>query len=237
MTRRSLAGALVVLGVILTVNICLAQEINLWNGTNYLACVNYNDGPGSSDMSLTVQLEVDGVIVAEEGSPVKYVFMRSGDSALGESLGSDWVQPGFDDSAWDDGIAGVGYSDGDDNTEVKRENDAGDRDGLAIYTRYTFNLDNVPVSGTIIIRADYDDAYAAWVNGVEIARSPNLAGSDLAWNATLGGVANHGASELPAGSPNPDRAYQEETAADYTLLASAVRPTEKLTATWGALKL
>lgn len=238
MRARVFTCILTALALTLMVNLCFAQDtITLWDGVNYLACVNYNDGPTSSDMTLVVQLEVDGQIVVNEGDPVKYVFMRSADQALGESLGMDWVQPAFDDSDWEDGISGVGYSDGDENTEITRENEAGERDCIAIYTRYAFSLDALPSIGTVILRADYDDGYAAWVNGVEIARSPNLEGRDLTWNASADGIDNHGSTELAAGTPNPDRQYQEETAADFSrVAAAALKPTGKLAATWGMLK-
>ena len=59
MRARVFICILTVLALTLMVNLCFAQDtITLWDGVNYLACVNYNDGPTSSDMSLAVQLEV-----------------------------------------------------------------------------------------------------------------------------------------------------------------------------------
>lgn len=209
----------------------------LGTGPNFLTCVNYNDGPTSSDMTLIVQLEIDGQIVVDEGHDVKHVFFRSGSKDLGEALGLDWIKPTFDDSDWEDGISGVGYSDGDDNTEVKRENEAGERDGLAIYTRYRFEVADSSAVSSVVFRADYDDGYAAWLNGVEIARSSNLAGKDLTWDASAGEIPNHGATELAAGTPNPDRQYQEEVTVDFSPVTStAVKPVGKLATSWGRIK-
>lgn len=223
-----------IVAVLLAVSPVFAQA-PLGNGTNFLTCVNYNDGPTSSDMTLVVQLEIDGKIVVDEGHAVKYLFLRSD----GELVGMDWAEPSFNDSAWEDGISGVGYSDGDDNTEVKRENEAGARDGLAIYTRYRFEVADSSAVSSVILRADYDDAYAAWLNGEEIARSANLAGKDLTWDASAGGVDNHGSTEAAAGTPNPDRQYQEEVEVDFVAVDSVVTAVElvgKLATSWGKIK-
>ncbi len=207
----------------------------LGNGPNFLTCANYNDGPGSSDMTLIVQLEIDGKIVVDEGHDVTYVFMRSTDSALGESLGTDWTSPTFDDSAWDKGISGVGYSDGDDNTEVKRENASGQRDGLTIYTRYRFNVANAAAVKSVILRTDYDDQAAVWLNGEEIWRSGGAAGLDLTWDVFAGGAPNHGSTETPKNTPN--HPYQEEITVDfYPVNSVAVEPTGKLATSWASIK-
>ncbi|MBI1929746.1 hypothetical protein HYR99_36540, partial [Candidatus Poribacteria bacterium] len=188
-----------VLVLIIAANFSFAQA-PLRSGTNHLACVNYNDGPTSSDMTLIVQLDIDGNIVVNEGAPVTYALLRTDSNALGDSLGMEWVKSEFDDSGWEKGVSGVGFADGDDNTEVNRNNPAGQADAIAIYTRYRFNLASASSAKSVILRADYDDAYACWLNGVEAARSAGLTGKDLKWNTS--GVGNHEATDLAKGAPN-----------------------------------
>jgi len=225
-----------VLVLIIAANLSFAQA-PLMSGNNHLACANYNDGPTSSDMTLIVQLDIDGNIVVNEGSPVTYVFLRSDGKALGDSLGMEWVKPEFDDSAWEKGISGVGFDDNDDNTEVKRENAAGQRDGLVIYTRYLFKVAAASAVGKVVFRADYDDAYACWLNGEEIARSANISGRTLTWDAFIGGGINHGSTEVLKGTPNPNRKYQEEVTVNFVpVVGAAVQPAGKLATSWGKIK-
>ncbi len=71
---------------------------------------------------------------------------------------------------WREGKAGFGYGDGDDETllEIKGESPR-------LYISKTFHLDSIPEEGTelkLVIK--YDDAFVAWLNGTEIARSPNI---------------------------------------------------------------
>jgi hypothetical protein len=229
MQRRFLATFLGAALVILLVNLSFAQA-PLQGGANHLACVNYNDGPGSSDMTLIVQLDVDGEIVVNEGHSVAYVFLLSTDQALAEAIGTNWMDATYDDSGWDQGTSGVGFADNDDNTVTPTN-------GVAIYTRYRFDIANALGVSSVIFRADYDDAYACWLNGVEIARSANIAGRELTWDVGVGGGFNHGSTELVAGSPNPDRQYQEEVQVDFVgVPGAAVEPAGKLATSWASIK-
>ena len=213
------------------VHLCVA-EVPLYTRDNVLIGINFNDGPGSSDMTLIMRLSGDDEIYVDEGSPVKYIHSPDNQDIEG------WTELEFDDSDWKDGVSGVGFSDGDDNTQVPA--------GLiSIWTRYHFDAPNASSVKEVILLADYDDQYIAWLNGVEIARSagaPGAAGDVPAWNATQGGCPNHGSSELPAGKPNKsrwDNARVEETAISVKFAgnsALAVEISDKLAITWGDLK-
>jgi hypothetical protein len=76
---------------------------------------------------------------------------------------NQWTQPSFDANAWSEGQGGFGYDDGDDNTTVGTTS--------SVYIRKTFNLTDTSVIKYLILQADYDDAFVAYLNGVEIARS------------------------------------------------------------------
>ncbi len=74
---------------------------------------------------------------------------------------------------WGSGAAGFGYADGDDVTVL------GDMLNryTTVYVRQTFNVSG-PIDPALVLRltVDYDDAYVAYLDGVEVARSANIVG-------------------------------------------------------------
>jgi len=92
---------------------------------------------------------------------------------------SDWETPGFNDISWLIGDGGIGYGDGDDNTIIGTT--------PSVYMRQSFNVTDLTVLENAKFHADYDDAFIAYLNGVEIARSTNIFGTPPAYNtlATL----------------------------------------------------
>jgi len=199
-------------------------------GQNVLAAGNYNDGTSSSDLSLILQLSADGTVLVDEGAAVKYIVPTAEIP--------NWWKPDFDDSAWKDGISGVGYGDNDHNTVIP----AG---AASVYTRYRFNVSNPGAVKSLVLLADFDDGYVVWLNGVEIARSPQMAnaGEFPAWDYGAPGgkvVPNHEASDLPAGKPNAARwahaAVVKHDVAFTPQVPTAVNPKGKLAGTWAALK-
>ncbi|MCH8294744.1 hypothetical protein IH992_26970 [Candidatus Poribacteria bacterium] len=217
-----------------------AAEVKLYTKNNILVAANQNDGLSSSDISLQVQIEVNGKIVVDEGHEVKYL---APDRDERKKKMPALHEPKFDDSKWEDGISGVGYDDGDDNTEIPGG------DVAVIYTRYRFDVPKASSAKKIITRADYDDGYLLWLNGVEIARSPNLeviskVGEIPDWDLTAprGKMQNHGATQLPKGNPNKGRWGDAKIAVvevDVTFGGTdglPVEPRGKLTTTWGQLK-
>ena len=176
------------------------------------------------------QLGADGTVLVDEGAAVKYTVPTADIP--------NWWKSDFDDSAWKDGVAGVGFADNDDNTVIPA--------GVAsCYTRYRFNVANPSVVKSLTLLADFDDGYVVWLNGVEIARSPQLTngGEFPAWDYGAPGgkvTPNHEASDLAAGKPNAARWAHgaiAKHAVDFTpQVASAVDPSGKLAGTWAAMK-
>lgn len=78
---------------------------------------------------------------------------------------SDWIEVGFDDAGWQAGPSGFGYGDGDDATVVNPS------PALAVFTRTTFTLTNPGALQRLLLHVDFDDAFVAYLNGVEIARA------------------------------------------------------------------
>ncbi len=75
----------------------------------------------------------------------------------------NWFTTGFNDQAWQQGKGGFGYDDNDDNTIIPP--------AYSVYLRKEFNLTDTAVIEAITLCADYDDAFVAYLNGVEIART------------------------------------------------------------------
>lgn len=91
----------------------------------------------------------------------------------------NWNQPDFVPGAgWLTGATGIGYDDDDDTTILD------DMRGSypSVFCRREFQLDGFVTAMRLCI--DYDDGFAAFLNGIEVARSPSLAppGVTIAWN-------------------------------------------------------
>ena len=81
--------------------------------------------------------------------------------------GIGWMQPDFDDRAWDSSAAGFGYSDDDDNTILK---DMRGRYSV-VYIRKSFTVSDIQDIRELGLMINYDDAFIAYLNGKEIVRA------------------------------------------------------------------
>ncbi|BDX37956.1 hypothetical protein CYCD_13110 [Tenuifilaceae bacterium CYCD] len=90
-------------------------------------------------------------------------------------LPSNWYGVGFDDSSWLLGNGGFGYEDNDDNTTVPA--------CMSVSIRQTFTITNKSDISAALLHVDYDDAFVAWINGVEVARSAGLIGQSILWDS------------------------------------------------------
>jgi len=75
----------------------------------------------------------------------------------------NWNQQNFNDLGWSNGPSGFGYGDDDDATIVDPV--------MSLYVRHEFNANNIESILKIFLHVDYDDAFVAYINGVEIARA------------------------------------------------------------------
>lgn len=80
----------------------------------------------------------------------------------------DWNMIAFNESGWSTGTGGFGYGDGDDNTIVP----AGT---ISVYYRKKISIADTANLIKAILSMDYDDAFVACLNGIEIARN-NITG-------------------------------------------------------------
>ena len=83
---------------------------------------------------------------------------------------TDWKEIEFNDANWPLGISGFGYGDGDDATIVPNI--------ISVFIRKSFYIDSVDDILDMILHVDYDDAFVAYINGIEIGRSNIGSSSD-----------------------------------------------------------
>ena len=78
-----------------------------------------------------------------------------------------WTQRTYDDGDWLEGPSGFGYGDGDDATVLD------DMQGnySTVFARARFQVADANLVVSMTLAVDYDDAYVAYLNGTEIARS------------------------------------------------------------------
>ncbi len=104
---------------------------------------------------------------------------------------SNWRDKDFDDTNWRAGKGGIGYGDDDDNTSIEK--------CISVCMRTSFNLNEIDEITEAVLNVDYDDAFVAYINGVEIARSAGLLGDFP--GATQVSTNNHEAKMFAGGLP------------------------------------
>ncbi len=85
-----------------------------------------------------------------------------------------WRNQGFNDDAWLEGTGGIGYGDNDDATTIDICN--------SVFLRKSFLIQDNSTIEQMLFYIDFDDAFVAYLNGAEIARSPGLADPYPAYN-------------------------------------------------------
>ncbi|MBI4945357.1 MAG: CotH kinase family protein [Bacteroidetes bacterium] len=76
---------------------------------------------------------------------------------------SNWRTITFNDTSWASGKGGIGFGDGDDSTIIPS--------ALSVYMRKSFTIADTSKISIGALLVDYDDAFVAYLNDVEIARS------------------------------------------------------------------
>ena len=124
--------------------------------------------------------DVQETVYVAVGAPWRYAKGTTAPPA-------NWNERDFDDSSWLQGPTGIGYGDGDDATVLS------DMQGtyLSVFMRYTFTVDEPRAVTALEFTAIYDDGFAAYLNGTEIARE------NLPENATYDTAAPDGAEPVP----------------------------------------
>ncbi len=123
--------------------------------------------------------------IVTEGMLFKYLTPAT-------TLNPSWITADFDDSNWRSAAGGFGYGDNDDRTSITATN--------SVYLRKKFTIPaNVSIK-QLSLDMDYDDAFVAYLNGVEIARSSNLPAGTPGVTANL--TTDHEAKIYSGGTPD-----------------------------------
>lgn len=97
-----------------------------------------------------------------------------------------WREGAFDDSGWTTGVTGFGYDTSGTFAEFVATDitDVMFNIGTSLFVRVPFFSELAPQRiDNLTLRMRYDDAFVAYLNGVEIARSANAPEGEPAWNA------------------------------------------------------
>jgi hypothetical protein len=96
---------------------------------------------------------------------------------------SAWAARDFDDSAWPEGPSGIGYGDDDDATVLDDMEATATQPGyLSVFARRSFAVPDPAAVGTLLLRIDFDDGFAAYLNGEPVARQ-YVTGTPPAYNS------------------------------------------------------
>jgi glucose/arabinose dehydrogenase len=114
------------------------------------------------------------------------------------NLGASWIQPAFDDSAWSNGVAQLGWGPNGEATLVRSNRSDGTRI-TTTYFRKSFAVSNTAPYSNLVVRLVRDDGGVVYLNGTEVFRNNMPAGAVNP--STLALVVIGGADErLPYGA-------------------------------------
>lgn len=134
-------------------------------GGNTIAVEVHQVDADSSDLSFNLQLtgRSGDTLVIPKGSVWKYCDQEG-------PVASGWNAAGFDDSAWSQGPAQLGYGDGDEATILQSGSLAGEKN-LTAWFRREFFIQNVESIKNLVARILRDDGCIVYLNGHEVHRS------------------------------------------------------------------
>ncbi|MGP8330666.1 MAG: CotH kinase family protein [Methanosarcinaceae archaeon] len=115
----------------------------------------------------------------------------------------NWRELDFCDSCWLAGIGGIGYGDDDDRTIIEPT--------VSLYLRIKFSIIDTGKIARAVFNIDYDDAFVAYLNDVEIARS------------NIGIVGDHPPHNQPAEIWTEAQMYQGGEPAYFSLSKAKLR--------------
>ena len=104
---------------------------------------------------LQLQL-IMGQVDVPMGSSFRYLKGR--DAAY---LSSGWINQGFDDSSWSEGLAPFWYGDGSGGTNL----DDMQNSYSVLYMRSAFSVLKADSLGELLVLTYYDDGFVVWING------------------------------------------------------------------------
>ncbi|MFT5413408.1 MAG: hypothetical protein ACI9NC_006162, partial [Verrucomicrobiales bacterium] len=159
-------------------------------GNNFLAIHGLNSSTTSSDFLLLPELSIE-VTAAETPFHVQLVNASSAARFLAPIAPTpDWASPGYDDTEWDQTAAAIGYERSGNGNFDKHfftdiEGQSYDQNETT-YLRIPFLLPLGFEVTELSLRCKYDDAFVAYLNGVEVARREFV--GNPTWNSGASGA-------------------------------------------------
>ena len=155
-------------------------------------------------LALVAALAAFAPLAASAAEQVLVTFgspMRRLANSANPGIGMTWTAASFNDASWLAGTYGVGYD-----TAGMAQNllqTTVPATSVSVFSRATFSVSDVTAIQTLHLGCDYDDGYVAWLNGVEVFRSPEIPAGGLVWNTPS---ADHESSNgsTPAYAPYRD---------------------------------
>jgi hypothetical protein len=89
----------------------------------------------------------------------------------GSEPGTAWIAPGFNDSGWSNGVAQLGFGEGDETTPIRRFSNLTGTNAIAYYFRHAFNVPDPSSVASLSVRLLRDDGAVVYLNGAEVFRS------------------------------------------------------------------
>jgi len=143
-----------------------------------------NCRPTATSLCAAVSLAL--ALLASSSMAAETVLVQAGKTMSWRANGADpglgmtWTAEAFVPSGWNSGSYGVGYETGTGAAALLASTVPSTSN--SVYTRTTFSIADVSTVSNLFLGADYDDGYVAWINGVEVFRSPQVPAGALAWN-------------------------------------------------------
>jgi hypothetical protein len=147
---------------------------------------------GSGSYALTARaLDTTGlwgtsaVVNITVSAPVNPALLIAGRSAWkylddGSNQGTNWISLGYNDAGWSQGLAPLGYGDGDEATVV-RSNRTDNTRIITTYYRKSFSIPTATNFGALFLRLLRDDGAVVYLNGKEIYRD-NMPGGTIGYS-------------------------------------------------------
>ena len=143
------------------------------------------DDSGAQSDSRPVLVGAGGFSLVHTGAVWKYLDDQT-------DPGTTWREPGFDDAGWSNGVAPLGFGDGDEATVIRWKID--DVPIITAYFRLQFVVPDPEAFSSILLRLLRDDGAVVYLNGIEIFRS-NMPPGPVDYHAYAGYAVGTGPEE------------------------------------------
>lgn len=158
-----------------------AQIVSFWLLAAVLALTsgcspsNSNDNDTSHATRDALPAEIGATPLLELESGMKFLANESN-----PGLDLDWTDEDFNDESWNWGEYGVGFDQSDNAKNLLKT--IVPEGTLSVYTRTYFTVSDVSQIHSLFLDLGYDDGCIAWINGVEVFRSPEMPTGHIAWD-------------------------------------------------------